>query len=140
LSFLLTKTTDSFRLVYEGDPALKGQEEGGPEWIEESKAKIRSGQKPDVMICRPLSGDEILRIMIALEEDASLIVQAAALGVKSIEMGSGESVDDPQDVRSILSHAGNLDAITSLAQTIVHVSREGVDDLPFRSARAQMAR
>ena len=140
MAFLLTKTSDHFRLVYEGDPALKGQEEGGPEWIEEKKAKIRSGQKPDVMVCRPLSGDEILRIMLALEEDGSLIVQAAALGVKSIELGTGEKITEPQEVREVLSHAGNLDSVTSLAQTIVHVSREGVDDLPFRSSRTKMAR
>ena len=135
MGFLLTKITDEFRLVYEGDPALKKKPGEEQEWIAEKKAKVRSGQKPDVMVCRPLSGDEVLRIMVALDDDPSLIVQAAALGVKGIEMGDGTHVTAPKDVREILSHAGNLDAVTSLAQTIVHVSREGVDRLPFRDHR-----
>ena len=140
MAFLLTKTTDTFRLVYEGDPALKGNKDGPQEWIEESKAKPQSGKKPDVMECRPLSADEVLRILVACDEDPSLVVLAAAMGVKAIELGDGETITEPKEVRRVLSHAGNLHAVTSLAQAIMHVSREGVHDLPVRNARAKMAR
>lgn len=139
LSFLVTKTTDRFSLVWEGDPAVKAKK-GQQSWISVDAATLKSGQKPDVMICRPLSGDEVLRIVTAVEHEPSLIVQAAALGVVSIEMGTGERIDDPQGVRDVLLHAANLESVTELAQSVFVASREGVDALPFRHESPQVER
>ena len=126
-------------MVYQGDPAIKSSTKKDPTWIQEHKAKLKSGQKPDVMVCRPLSGDEVLRIVLAVADDPALIVHAAALGVKSINLGNGGTVADPEEVRRVLNHAGNLESITNLAQKIVDVSKEGVDDLPFCDSSASMA-
>ena len=129
MAFLLTKVTDSFRLVFSEDPAIEKPEDVGEAWIDESAAPVKSGARPDVLICRPLSGEEVLRVVVAVEEDPALVVQAAALGVVSIELGDGSKVTDPSEVRGVLSNSQNLHAIPGLAQRIIEVSREGLDDL-----------
>ena len=135
MAFLVVKKTDSFRIVYEGDPAIRSQAPEGsdPSWILEDSAECESGERPDVFVCRPLGADEVLRIINALDVDASLVVQAAAIGVVRIEQADGKVIEEAKEVREVLNLAQNMNAITSLAQTIFEASREGLDSLPFRS-------
>ena len=135
MAFLIVKKTDTFRLVYEGDPAVKPSEEAHT-WIPEEQAEIVAGERPDVLIARPLGSDEGLRIVNALEVDPSLIVSAAALGVVKIEQGDGTIIEEASEIREVLNLAQNLEAVSSLAQTIFEASREGLDVLPFRGARS----
>ena len=139
MAFLYTRTNQRFRLVWEGDPALKSKK-GSDAWVPEEKAKLKSGKRPDVMICRPLSGDEILRIVSVVEEDPSMIIHAAALGVVAIEQGDGAKIEDPDEIRKVIGHARNLEAMSQLAQAIFQASRGGVDSLPFRDESADLAR
>jgi hypothetical protein len=135
LAFLVVKKTDNFRLVFEGDPAVKSSE-SPPTWLQEEKAELESGERPDVLVCRPLGSDEVLRIVNAIEVDSSLIVSAAALGVVKIEQADGTIIEEPKEIRDVLNMAQNLEAVTSLAQTIFEASREGLDSLPFRGGGA----
>ena len=135
MAFLIVKKTDTFRLVYEGDPAVKPSEEAHT-WIPEEQAEIVAGERPDVLIARPLGSDEVLRIVNALEVDPSLIVSAAALGVVKIEQGDGTIIEEASEIREVLNLAQNLEAVSSLAQTIFEASREGLDALPFRGSRS----
>ena len=137
MAFLIVKKTDTFRLVYEGDPAVKPSEEAHT-WIPEEKAEIRAGERPDVIVGRPLGSDEVLRIVNALEVDPSLIVSAAALGVVKIEQADGSVIEEAKEIREVLNLAQNLEAVSSLAQTIFEASREGLDSLPFRGSSSQV--
>lgn len=136
MAFLVVKKTDEFRLVYEGDPAVKAGD-SSPTWILEDKAELEAGERPDVLVCRPLGSDEVLRIVNAIEVDSSLIVSAAALGVVKIEQADGTVVQEAKEIREVLNLAQNLEAVTSLAQTIFEASREGLDSLPFRGSGSQ---
>jgi predicted alpha/beta hydrolase family esterase len=131
LAFLIVKKSDTFRLVYEGDPAVKAKKKPHT-WIPEEQAKLEAGEKPDVIVARPLGSDEVLRIVNALEVDPSLVISAASLGVVKIEQADGTTIEEAKEIREILNMAQNLEAITSLAQTIFEASREGLDALPFR--------
>ena len=133
MAFLVVKKTDQFRLVYEGDPAVKSGD-SSPTWILEEKAELEAGERADVLVCRPLGSDEVLRIVNAIEVDSSLIVSAAALGVVKIEQADGSTIEEGKDVRAVLNDAQNLHAVTQLAQTIFEASREGLDSLPFRGS------
>ena len=130
---MVVKKTDQFRLVYEGDPAVKSGD-SSPTWILEEKAELEAGERADVLVCRPLGSDEVLRIVNAIEVDSSLIVSAAALGVVKIEQADGTVVQEAKEIREVLNLAQNLEAVTSLAQTIFEASREGLDSLPFRGS------
>tara|TARA_R100000278_G_scaffold46562_2_gene40475 strand:+ start:6529 stop:6945 length:417 start_codon:yes stop_codon:yes gene_type:complete len=132
MGFLVVSKKDTFRLVFQGDPAIKfeGDEPG---WVAEHLAEKHSGETPDVLLCRPLGCDEVLRVVNAVESDASLIVYAAALGVKAIHQADGQVIEKPEKIREVLNHAENLQAVTALAQAIFSASREGADALPFRS-------
>lgn len=138
MGFLVVSKKDTFRLVYEGDPAIKFEGDD-PSWIAENLAEKHSGETPDVLICRPLGCDEVLRVVNAVETDASLIVYAAALGVKAIHQSNGEVIEKPERIREVLNHAENLQAITALAQAIFAVSREGIDSLPFRGQGSEIS-
>ena len=133
MAFLIVKKTDTFRLVYEGDPAVKPSEEAHT-CISEEKAEIIAGERPDVIVGRPLGSDEVLRIVNALEVDPSLIVSAAALGVVKIEQADGSVIEEAKEIREVLNLAQNLEAVSSLAQTIFEASREGLESLPFRGS------
>lgn len=135
--FLCTRTGDRFRLVYEGDPAVKVKKGTDPAWIPESKAKIKSGEKPDVMVCRVLNSDEIIRVVTLAAEDPAAMIWCASIGVVAIERGTGEIIDDPDKIREITNHAGNISAIGSLAQAIHGASSEGLASLPFRGDGAK---
>jgi hypothetical protein len=137
MAFLVVRKKDTFRLVWEGDPAIK-YEGDDPKWISETIAEKNSGEDPDVIVCRALGSDEVLRIVNAIEADASLIVAAASLGVKKILKADGEEISDPEKVREILNHAENLDAVTALAQAIFSASREGAESLPFRGSGSEI--
>lgn len=134
--FLKTRTKDEIRLVYQGDPAV---DTGDPtedqvfEWVEKSEAKMKSGEKPDVMVCRPLNADEILRIVDAVDRDKSFIVYAAQLSVIKIEMGNGEVLKDPQKVTSVLNDGQNMEAVCALSQKVFDMSRGGEESLPFHT-------
>lgn len=136
--FLKTRIIDSFRLCYEGDPAIISKKANGedPAWIDESKAKLKSGKKADVVVCRPLNADEVLRLVDAVERDRSAIIYASQMSVTAIERGDGKIVSDPEEIRSILNLPGNLEAICALGIKVFDVSREGEDKLPFRTKSA----
>lgn len=137
MAFLVVSKKDTFRLVYQGDPAIQfdGDEPG---WVAEHLAQKHSGETPDVLLCRPLGCDEVLRIVNAVEQDASLIVYAAAMGVKEIHQANGQVISEPEKIREVLNHAENLQAVTALAQAIFSASREGAEALPFRSQGAEI--
>ena len=137
MAFLIVKKSDSFRVVYEGDPAVISLEEA-PTWIPEDSAKLEAGERPDVMVCRPLGSDEVLRIVNALEMEPSLIVSAAALGVLEIERADGTTIKEAKEIREILNDAQNIDAMSALAQTIFEASREGLGALPFRGSGVEV--
>ena len=141
MAFLITTTTQPFRLVWSQDSALKASKKGvQPSWIRDGQKQNRSGKKPDVLVCRALNSSEVLRIVTAIDESPSLIVDAACLGVTAIELGeSGKVIEEPKEIREILGHAGNLEAVASLAETIVRVSKEGSEALPFRTKGAKVS-
>jgi len=107
-------------------------------WIPEEKAEVIAGERPDVIVGRPLGSDEVLRIVNALEVDPSLIVSAAALGVVKIEQADGSVIEEAKEIREVLNLAQNLEAVSSLAQTIFEASREGLDSLPFHGSSSQV--
>jgi hypothetical protein len=127
--WLCTKTTDRFKLVFQGDPAVEGDGDG---WIPEDKADIRKGEAADVFVCRPLNADECFRIIQATQKNPSFMAYAAALGVTEIHTG-GRVIDSADEIEEILENAQNMGPIMALASTIFQVSREGLDVLPFRS-------
>lgn len=135
--FLCTRTEDRFRLVYEGDPAVKSKKGQDPAWIPEEGATIRSGEKPDVMVCRPLSSDEVIRVVHLADKDPAAMIFCASLGVTEIQRGDGERIEDPEKIREITNHPGNLEAIAALAQAIHAASSEGLASLPFRGGGDQ---
>ena len=128
--FLCTKTTDRFKLVYEDDPAVDAT---GAGWIPLDQATIKEGEKADVFVCRPLNSDECFRIMQATKKDQSFLVFAASLGVVEIET-NGRTITDADENQQILDNAQNLAPILTLASTIFQISREGLDQLPFRDS------
>ena len=137
MGFLVVSKKDTFRLVFQGDPAIKFDGDQ-PAWVAEHLAEKNAGETPDVLLCRCLNSDEVLRIVNAVEEDASLIFYAAALGVKAIHQSNGDVIDKPEKIREVLNHAENLQAVTALAQAIFAASREGADSLPFRGSGSQI--
>ena len=133
MGFLITLTDERFRLVWQGDPAVKTADDGGDlEWIAEERAELVAGELPDVVVARAISASELLRVSQLMEEDPGVIVHCAVLGVVEV-ITDGKTVSDPEKVRAILTHAGNVEAIGPLCQAIIAVSREGCGALPFRS-------
>ena len=130
--FLCTRTEDRFRLVYEGDPAVKSKKGRDPAWIPEADAVVRSGEKPDVMVCRPLNSDEVIRVVTIAEQDPAAMIFCASIGIVSVERGDGETVDDTEEIHKIVNHPGNMEAMGALAQAIHAASSEGLAALPFR--------
>lgn len=129
--FLATKTTDRFQLVFSKDPAVIAEDDG---WIPLDKAEIKPGESPDVFTCRPLNGDECLRILTACGKDPTFLVFAAHLGVEEIDT-DGSKITEESEIQKILKNAQNMEAVHSLANSIFQVSREGLEVLPFRNAR-----
>lgn len=137
MSFLVTRTDEQYRLVWTDDPAVrKTDPEASGEWIAEERAELHAGASPDVIVARPLSASELLRISGLVEQHPEIICEAAALAVVEI-VSDGSSITDPERIRSILSHAGNVESIGALAQAVIAVSREGCDSLPFRHGRSE---
>ena len=132
--FLCTKTTDRFKLVFQGDPAVEGE---GESWIPLDQATILKGQSADVFVCRPLNSDECFRIIQATQKDQTFISFAAMLGVVEIET-DGRKLEKPEEIHPILENAQNMGPILSLAAVIFQVSREGLDSINFRDPRPSM--
>ncbi len=130
--FLCTRTEDRFRLVYEGDPAVKSKKGQDPAWIPEEGATIRSGEKPDVMVCRPLNSDEVIRVVTLAEQDPAAMIFCASIGVVSIERGDGQRLEGVEEINAVVNHPGNMEAMGALAQAIHAASSEGLASLPFR--------
>ena len=126
--FLCTKTTDRFKLVFQGDPAVEGE---GESWIPLDQATILKGQSADVFVCRPF------RIIQATQKDQTFISFAAMLGVVEIET-DGRKLEKPEEIHPILENAQNMGPILSLAAVIFQVSREGLDSINFRDPRPSM--
>ena len=135
--FLCTRTEDRFRLVYEGDPAVKSKKGRDPAWIPEADAVVRSGEKPDVMVCRPLNSDEVSRVGTLADQDPAAMIWCAGIGTVAIERGDGERIEDADKIREITNHPGNLESMAALAQAIHKASSEGLAALPFRGGGDQ---
>ena len=132
--WLCTKTTDRFKLVYQGDPAVSGD---GDTWIPFDQATIEEGKTPDVFVCRPLNSDECFRIIQATRKDQTFLSFASMLGVVEIQT-DGRVVDDSTEIQAILENAQNMGPILSLSAIIFQVSREGLDSMPFRDPSPSM--
>lgn len=130
--FLVTRTETEFWLVYNKDPALADSDsDADPAWIPADKAKMKTGKsKADRIKARALNSDEIVRI--AALEDAAFPIYTAALGVVEIEMGSGKTLKESEEIHEVLNHPGNIAAVSALASAIFQASSEGLASLGFR--------
>ena len=132
--WLCTKTTDRFKLVFQGDPAISGD---GEDWIPLDQASTEEGKDPDVFVCRPLNSDECFRIIQATRKDQTFLSFASMLGVVEIHTGK-RVVDDSTEIQAILENAQNMGPILSLSAAIFQVSREGLDSMTFRGSRSSV--
>ena len=138
----MTTLAQTFDLVWLGDPAVAGpapteptSEEDAAPWVASHLAELHAGQRPDVFTCRALSSGELLRLSTNHQSDPAVVVAAAALGVVSIRTGDGRTIKDPDEVFKVIGVARNIEAVGSLCQAIVDVSREGMTAAPFRFGR-----
>ena len=144
MGWLVTTVDQTFDLVWLGDPAVSGPQPAtedpaaeladdgdAPGWVAAHLATLHAGQRPDVFTCRPLASHELLRLSSSFDTDPSIVIAAVSLGVKSITTGDGRTISQPEEVHRVLAVARNIDAVGTLCQAIVDVSREGLTAAPF---------